>query len=366
MGLERCSYCTAPIYVRLAAKWNDNGTVTGRFAGSTRVVQIYAAELNHILDGISERIGLDISRVVLEGERKAGVLFTSEILGRAGGVAKVVSKPFSRWVIAFMVRMTKNAGLGDSRLSRYRRGKLMVIECESPFNIPVFAGDMLGAFEAFHSTPGDATWQGDDDHVTITISAADDVEHVPEERLKPVLPPTLPSDVKFMRCPRCGIPLEVTRRYKFDLRRGLATEVQTGKRIVTVIIDSLNAVFAELESELGDEVKDMIVELEASYVRDNAPEVADMADETAVSLLLDDLRVKGMGNPTQVAALSDGGLRVRVDNPFSEELLAGRVLGVFEALRGEKGTVEWTPDTDGFTIINVSRDGSIGDDNEEA
>jgi len=365
MGLERCSYCTAPIYVRLAAKWNDNGTVTGRFAGSTRVVQIYAAELNHILEGISARIGLDISRVVLEGERKAGVLFSSEIMDRLGGAPRIVAKPFSRWVIAFMVRMTKNAGLGDSHLSRYRRGKLMVIECESPFNVPVFAGDMLGAFEDFHRTPGDATWEGDDEHVTITISAASDVKHVSEERLKPVLPPTLPSDVKFMRCPRCGIPLEVTQRYKFDLKRGLATEFQTGKRIVTVIIDSLNAVFAELESELGDEVKDMIVELEAEYVRDNAPAVTAQADEKAVSVLLDDLRIKGMGNPTQVALLATGGLRVRVDNPFSEELLAGRVLGVFEALCGVKGTVQWTPDTDGFTIINVSRTEPTGDDREE-
>lgn len=345
-----------PIYVRLAAYWNDDGTVTGRFVHSTRVVQIYSDELDHIFAGMSERIGFDISKIIVEGERKAGVAFTRSLLDRWGGILGAVARNrlVSRLVFSFVIRAAKNAGFGDCKVIGYKRNKLLEISVKDSFNPAVLAGNMLGSFEAFARKPATVTWRSSGDVVTIVIETDGDEGRVDEERLKPRLPIVLPGDYQVERCPRCKMPEELGRRYSFDLRGGIATEVCTGRRIVTVMIDSLNAVFKELSGELGPEISDMIVEFESDYIMRNATMPAVVDEEKAMAELLSDLRIKGMGNPTEIS-LADEELLVRIENPFSEEMLAGRVLGFYKALLGEPAEVRWTPDEEGFMFVKVFR-----------
>ena len=356
MGMERCGRCGVPVYVRLAAVWNDDGTITGRFASSTRVVQIYSSEINYILDGISERIGLDISRIVVEGERKAGVQFTGSIFDKWKGLVGAISRNrlFSRMVFAFVLRAARNAGLGRCRQAGYRRNREMKIDVSRPFNVPILAGDILGAFEVFARRPGEVSWEMEGDSVTITVRAGGERSPAAEERLEPRLPVTIPARFELQRCSRCHTPLDINRRYGFDLEGGIATEVDTGRRVVTVIIDSLLAIFKELEEELGQEVQRMIVDLESEFIKGNTPTDI-QANESTVRELLGDLRIKGMGNPVEVSVDEAGTLRVRVENPFSEELLAGRVLGIYRALWADPARVEWTPDTEGYTVIEATR-----------
>ena len=355
MVLERCGRCGLPIYVRLAAAWNDDGTVTGRFVHNTRVVQAYCDELDFIFEGISERIGLDISQIVVEGERKAGLAFTNTLMEKGHGAAGLIARnPLAmRGVFLFVVRAAKNAGFGDLRLTEVKRNHHLTIEITDPFNPAVLAGNILGSVEAYSRRPARVSWEGDDRHVVITIT--DDPDQVrSDERLKPRLPVALPGDYSVERCGRCHMPLELSHRYSFDLVRGIATEISTGRRIVTVMIDSLNAVFKELTEELGDEVGRMIVDLESEYICQNTTMPAVIQESGAFEELLSDLRIKGMGNPTEIS-LAEDELLVRIENPFSEEMLAGRVLGFYKALLGEPAVVKWTPDEEGFMFVKVSR-----------
>ena len=355
MVLERCGRCGLPIYVRLAAVWNDDGTVTGRFVHNTRVVQAYCDELDYIFDGISERIGLDISKIVVEGERKAGVAFTSAMMDQWWGVAGALARAplVMRGVFSFVIRASKNAGFGDCRMTRVKRNRLLEIQIDDPFNPAVMAGNILGAVEAFTGRPARVSWEGDEKSVVITVE--DDPDAVRnDERLSPRLPIVLPGDYKVERCSRCHMPIELSRSYSFDLGAGIATEVSTGRRIVTVMIASLNAVFKELTEELGDEISQMIVDLESEYIMSNATMPAMVDDHQAFAEMLGDLRIKGMGNPTEIS-LTDEELLVRIENPFSEELLAGRVLGFYRALLGDPAQVKWTPDEEGFMFVRVFR-----------
>jgi hypothetical protein len=356
VGLERCGRCGLPIYVRLAAVWNDDGTVTGRFVHNTRVVQVYADEIDNLLDGISGRIGLDISKIVVEGERKAGLAFTEALMAKVHGLAGFVARAplVSNVVFAFVIRASKNAGFGDCRVKRSRRNKVLEIEVSDSFNPAVLGGNMLGSCEAFWKKPGTVRWEGDRESVTIIIEADGDEGRAEEERLVPRLPAVLEGDYTVARCPSCKMPVDLSKRYEFDLDRGIATEVSTNRRIVTVMIDSLNAVFNELTTELGEEVPQMIVDLESEYIKANAVMPAALDDEAAIAELLSDMRIKGMGNPTEVS-LSEDELLVRIENPFSEELLAGRVLGLYRALLGDPAEVRWTPDAEGFMFVKAFR-----------
>lgn len=354
--LERCGKCGLPVYVRLAAAWNDDGTITGRFVHNTRVVQIYSDEIDDLLGGVSERIGFDISKIVVEGERKAGVAFTGALMNKAGGLAGIIARGplISDMVLRFVIRASKNAGFGDTRVVKHRRNRSLQIEVKDSFNPAVLAGNILGSFEAFAKKPSTVRWEGDRARTIITIETDGDEGRVEEERLTPRLPVVLPGDYKVERCRNCHMPVELSTRYSFDLDRGIATETCTNRRIVTVIIDSLNAVFKELEAELGPEIPQMIVDLESDYIKKNALMPAAVDDEEALGELLSDMRIKGMGNPTEISLTADE-LLVRIENPFCEELLAGRVLGSYRALLGEPAEVKWTQDTEGFMFVKVFR-----------
>jgi hypothetical protein len=360
--LERCGRCGLPVYVRLAAAWNDDGTVTGRFVHSTRVVQIYSDEMDSIFEGIGERIGLDISRIVVEGERKAGLAFTRALLEKWHGLTGMMARNplVTPIVFSFIVRAAKNAGFGDCRIIDHSRNRRLQMEVLEPFNPVIMAGNTLGSFEAFTGRPATVSWEGDGHRVIITIEADGDEGRQQAQRLEPRLPVVLPGTYTVERCSRCHMPVELSGRYSFDLKAGIATEVGTKRRIVTVMIDSLNAVFKELTEELGPEVARMVIELESDYTRRNATMPAEVDDLKAIGALLADLRIKGMGNPTEIS-LVDEELLVRIENPFSEELLAGRVLGIYRAVLGEPAEVKWTQDEEGFMFIKVFRPDEEGD-----
>ena len=98
----------------------------------------------------------------------------------------------------------------------------------------------------------------------------------------------------------------------------------------------------------------MIVDLESEYICQNTTMPAVIQESGAFEELLSDLRIKGMGNPTEIS-LAEDELLVRIENPFSEEMLAGRVLGFYKALLGEPAVVKWTPDEEGFMFVKGSR-----------
>lgn len=355
MAVERCSGCGLPIYVRLAAAWNDDGTITGRYVHSTRVVQVYFDELDSIFDGISERIGLDITRIVVEGERKAGLAFTNTFLSKWKGiVGRIATLPLVvDIVMRFVVRTSKNAGFGCISIISHKRNKQLVLKITDPFSPAVIAGNILGSFEAFSGGAATVDWEGDAREIRIAITSGGEREPIDKDRLEPRLPVVLPGEYTVERCRKCGMPLDLTNRYDFDLAAGIATERGSGGRIVTVMIDSLEAVFEELYSELGREVAQMVVDLESDYVQRSITMPACVDECEAIEELLSDLRIKGMGNPTEISLVDDE-LLVRIENPFNEELVAGRVLGIYRALLGEPAEIRWT-DEEGFMFVKVLR-----------
>jgi hypothetical protein len=69
-------------------------------------------------------------------------------------------------------------------------------------------------------------------------------------------------------------------------------------------------------------------------------------------MLLDQMRVKGLGNPVEVRKEGDV-LTVRIDDPFCEPILAGKVAGYYQVLERTPVQVTWTPADEGYTVIQA-------------
>jgi hypothetical protein len=354
---SRCRDCGAPFYPRLFRRWNDDGTVTARHAGTNRVCHIESGALCAIIDGLSERIGYPIDRVAIEGQRKATRRLTDDVMSAGGGAIGLItrSRLGSGLATEIILGVGRTAGHGLPQATEYRRGRAMRLKVEDPYCIPMVVGDAWGSFESVHNVTAEAAWRSGPDWVEIELEKVRD-GMVWEDPLRFQVEPIarLPGDVNYERCARCGIPVEVTRAICWDLENGIVTNKLTGRREATVIVESVNAVLRELHSELGDEVPFMVQDILKEYTAAGIDtQAAEGIRSGGYRSALDHLRVRGMGNPVK-ASCYKGDLTVRIDNPFSGIILAGMIRGVYRAAEGVEGRCEWAIHPDGYMVVSVS------------
>lgn len=354
----RCKECGAPIYTRVFRQWNQDGTVTGRFSQGIRICHIEQGEINALVEGISGRIGYPIDRIVVEGERKASRAIMNETLSAGKGILGLFGRAWGGKPVTLKLSLavSRSVGNGAPEVLEYKRSGKLRLRVRGPFCTPVVVGEIWGMFETLHSVTARAEWEPKDEHVMIDLEKVryGTFEEYPD-RLELQKLATLPGKVEFDRCRRCGIPREVTRSIEWDLDRGIVTNKRTGRREVTIMVESLNAIIRELSGELGDEIPSMVQEIEQEYVSGVMKGVRPSNELEQYRSLLEELRVMGMGNPTEVEKVGEK-LTVKIENPFCEPMLAGRVGGYYKALEGGKPKVTWTPDTEGFTIIEAEPD----------
>ncbi|MBU4489290.1 MAG: hypothetical protein KKE79_01505 [Actinobacteria bacterium] len=356
MSVIRCRECGGPIYTRIFRRWNSDGTVTGRLSSGVRICHIEAGEVCAMVEGVSARIGYPIDRIVVEGERKASRNITCETLSAGRGLLGIIGRSWGGSPVSLKISLaiSRSVGFGAPEVLKYIRGRELKLKVQNPFCVPIVVGDLWGNFEALHRITAEASWEEEPGAVTINMVKVRDemVEEYPD-RLSLQKMATLPGDVGFDRCRRCGIPREVTGSIEWDLDAGVVTSRVTGRREVTVMVEGVNAVISELTGELGDEIPGMVQQVEQEYVAGKM-EGSRLPDTTReYGVLLDELRVMGMGNPVEVEKEGER-LKVRINNPFCEPLLAGRVGGYYKALEGVTPLVTWTPDEEGYTVIEAN------------
>jgi hypothetical protein len=353
----RCRDCGVPMYARVFRTWNDDGTVTGRFASGSRICHVECGEITAMVEGISEKIGYPIDRIVIEGQRKATRRLADDILSTGKGIAGLFGRSWAGAPVALKVTLDVGRTVGHAlpEILEYKRGEVLRLRLEHPYCIPFVVGDAWGMFEALHNITAAADWTVDGDAVIVDLHKVRDGMVWDEPmRLQLEQMQTLPGDARFNRCGRCGIPREVTDEFKWDIEHGLVENKLTGRREVTIIVESVNAVLRKLEQELGEEIPRMIQEVVSSYTaRLIDPDEALELKARGYPVALDNIRVRGMGNPVK-AEMRDGTLTVRIDNPFSAALLAGRVGGIYEALEAARGVTTWAVHPEGYMVIIVS------------
>jgi hypothetical protein len=252
-----------------------------------------------------------------------------------------------------MVEVGVGLGQGFTEILERRKGEQVRFRVRHPYCVPLLVGDLWGMFEALNNVTAEATWVEEGDSVTVTLEKVRD-GIVWEEPHKLALKkmPTLPGEVNYDCCPLCDIPREFTRAIEWDLERGIVTNRATGRREVTIIVEAINAIIRELTVEAGEAVPQMLCEIEQDYVVGVLGDVTVPGTISDYRMLLGEMRALGMGNPVEVLKEADL-LTVRIETPFCEPLLAGKVAGYYQVLEGALPQVSWTPGEAGYTVIQA-------------
>ncbi len=345
MRFRRCPICGVPKIVGRLNRWKPNGTVVN--LGNPRYRQIFfeAELLPELRKRISEGLGFPVNRIFYEAERNAVREVVQGLLQNPARRAFLHILPFKRGVVRFFHQLSALTGTAHSRTVEYRPGKYGVARLRNPWDLDLMAAVVVGAFEALEGCPYRAFWKKDGEEYLLRVEA---VEHKPEisERLEVEYPPLREGNFRHHVCPRCGVPLQI-RNLEWREEEGIIMDRRRGTRMINWEAHSVSKVISELVRELGEEVAPIIVEAERHRTLRMLEELgllsySEMERVQFLQEMLAQLPVYGYGLASEVEHTSGGILRVWVDNPYDELLMAGRLGAFYQAVEGKKARIEWS------------------------
>lgn len=345
--MKKCKTCGVPLRIGKGHVWDSSGTITQRSDPDHRMVFIESDSLDALFSNISKLIGMPIEKMVIEAKARATQSYISSMLhGARGAIARMIG--INR-IVKRIVEQGKVMGYGNINVTEYNwKESRMTCEIDDPYSLPMFCGDLKGANQAIRKVAG-------------TISVEEiapqkfrienfNEPHAPEleERLY-VKPPTRkPGNVVHTRCSTCEAPMQIS-HYKWDLERGTIYNQFTGLRMAIFGPFGLQAIFDELESELGSDIPATIVEAQRMHWETISSPVWKSLGEADLRSWLS---VQGLGNLVELN-VSEEGLSAVIENAALPLVIAGTALAVFEFYSGKKGAAEWEIKNDGDLVLKL-------------
>jgi hypothetical protein len=346
-----CSDCGMPRGIGKANDWKPNGAIVSKYEQDLRGIFYDVGELDHLFTSLSEEIGYDVSRLVVEGKRKDSAYYTRGLLRsfEKSGAALPEPEEFFRIMAAnFAV-----PGFGKVNIISYREDEGIVMEMEDVYSLPMAQGQAAGVFEAVVSRRGDITWEGDARHGRVTVAVREgepELERRIASEVEAAEPLAEAGDREYELCARCSAPLELSQGFSWEVEKALITERRSGRRFIFDNTRGIVAVMRVLVEELGEDVERTLVEISRGYARDyylGLDGQPSMADESAR------LALWGWGLPRDVGG-SSGGYRLEIVNPFYEPVMAGRIWGLAEVVGGKTLDLVSLRQEEGIAYLELS------------
>ena len=347
----RCSECGAPRWLNILGKWTPDGLFMHSFGGYEAPPQIIIdmEEQRTVFQSLEEHLGFNIDRIIIEAQRKTVKAWVGDVLEKCPRF--LTTNTFLKCRIGyFLMILGYIAGFGEIKIIDLEPDAHILYHSRGIYYLPMAIGDGQGYFEAVFGGTSVADWMELPGEEYVIGCSRESRTSGLEDRLKYVPRKSIPGSVKHKRCPRCGVPLEAL-GYEWDWDRGIIMNKVTGLREIVALNSGGDNVCRELTNELGDEIPRLFIEIERRFMFDRVKEYglrlshsgySELREDNAENLkiLLDGLPFRGMGNPVEFS-FKAGVLKLRVENPFNEARLCGKVLGFYEALEGRRGNLEW-------------------------
>lgn len=371
--METCGKCGVPTIISSGLRWGPNGVISLADSPGNRMVFFECENIDPMFEGVEQLIGVPIERMVIESRARetkrfierafplpeeirrvlAGLGQDSE--GTAGGAPEMKDLVLRSIRVATesIIDVASAYGYGHQAPSElWDTGgdfPWRVQLVTDPYSLMFICADNQGSVEATEGTSMGVRYERvGENRYRIEVFPE---EHPLElkERLKRKRYEFKPGEIAWERCEECGVPLEVAAR-RWDLDRGTITEPSTGRRFAIFGPAAADAIFDDLESELGDEIPAAVVEAQRRYIR-GAWSGDEWKREGATFQRM--LAARGLGNLVEFEGDSSG-LSVTVQNACYHLPMVGTMQALVElTYEVESSTCEWQLSDDGDLRITV-------------
>ena len=351
-GLKRCRSCGVPLMVGRGQLWKSDGTIVESRDPEHRMLFCESDNLDALFGGIEEIIGMPIGKIVVESKRRVTKEYMEKLI--PAWVRKFLYVVGPKMITRRITDIGRAYGYGNIELVEYRRrfgdADYLLLAVNNPYSLHLFQGDSMGGLEA--ATGRECTAEVKRDAEGRYLVEVKVGTHPPElqERLKARRYPLKPGNIRLERCGGCGVPLEIA-RYRWDLARGTITDPRTGMRMAIFGPAGLEAIFDDLEAELGDAVPATIIEAERRYVKDHLDHQEWLRGEEALRHMM---ALRGLGILSEYKA-HNGSFTATISNACVPHLMVGIVQGLFEMATGSDSTTyQWSRAEDGDLTITIN------------
>jgi len=351
-GVNTCPECGVPEYITSEHLWQESGFIVQKRDQRHILTFIENDNLNALFRGVEDIIGTSIERIVLATRRRTGRAYMDRIIPEQ--VKELVRKrelELPPLVTAFF-SIGSVLGYGHFELVDYRFEQdgddYFVIRVEKPYSMLLGSVDPAAAIEALIG--GEMGFTYDEISPDVYDIRVFKEEHGEEYKGRLMMRSYQSGggDIALRSCPSCGSPHALS-YYRWDLERGLINNKFHGRRMVFFAPSVLDAVFGELERELGESIPGVVIEAQRRFARNfYAPD--DVVDEARFRTAL---ALRGMGNLRRLD-IERSGLDMRLDNAVMHLLVVGLFQGFYEIAHGVDSTVEWSISESGDLEMQVS------------
>jgi hypothetical protein len=347
-----CPECRVPRLVTAEQTWlSDGAIVQARFWGH-RMAFVESENLDPLFKGIEELAGMAVERILVNVSRRATLGYMLQLVSDEVRVLLNEGKVAIDLLFDSAFQLTRILGYGDPALVDLRFEQspddYAVVRYRDPCSVPIIAGAVAGAVEAFIDRTVGVTYSASSPD-TVDIRVFESV-HPLEMRNRLWFKPHQPAagDIELRKCATCGGPAHLS-LFSWDLDAGRIIDRATGRRVAMIGPPIIDTFLEELRSELGESVTEIVVEAQRRFVRNGHYPVALMHDQ----LLREQLALRGLGDLKELE-MDRSGARLRLDNAALPLFGVGLMLGLYELAFGIESRAEWEISEDGTLTVNVA------------
>lgn len=361
-----CGTCGVPVPVGAELRWENNGVIVSRTSPPNRWVLYESEDLDPLFHGIEELIGVPIENIIVESRRRESRRYMERLFPAA---AKEAFRGYDDPRMTAEEKISKLAAAREILENIYDIGRVFGYAniaaspawktdeahpwrfgiVHDPYSVLFQVAESLGTCEAVE---GIDMWvryeeRGEDGYLFEFFPSEHPVGL--EGRFKARRYDLKPGDIAYDHCPECGVPEEIS-RYVWDLDKGKITDPETGRRMAVFGPHSLDAIFADLEEELGEDITRTVVEVQRRYVKSAWSRDKWLRGEEEFRRLT---ALRGMGYIASFDADRDH-VAVRVHNTALPMFQVGIVQGLVEMAYGvDSSTCSWEFFDDGDMTVAV-------------
>ncbi len=334
--MKACKECGVPEEITRNHRWTNDGRLLTR-DGKQRLVIVERDFLARIFDTLGEELAGKAFELLRRAKAYDARAYVESLLGRRLALVRRLH-PLRSGVIRELAGFLAYLGLARLEVLEYRRDGSALFRCYECYQRDFLLGDLLGGYLALHGFPFDHEMIEGEGYFDIRIyprPGAEDptsgFEYHPEEPLE--------GYISYKLCPQCGAPFPIS-FFKWDMEEGKVTDTRTGQDVGIIDVMGINLTISGLAVNTKRVVDSIIPMLQWKHRR---------PEEQVRDLFF--MAFRGMGNPIFTEPL-EGGVRVRVENPFNYPLAAG-ITASFVA-RGRPGSFSWRKEAPGRLEVTVT------------
>lgn len=332
MGAQ-CRVCGVPKTIGKTHVWRD-GCIIDKASGKADLCIYEVYNHNTFVEEMGKQIGFSLDPIIYNASVHASRTVIKDMLAPHPTLGKLAfSAPLYRRAERMICGIFRSIGTGCINLSEHKKREYARAYINDPFNLTQCLAVVAGALQAVDGSR--YTYRivktGDIKEVDFFPSNAEVWVEDIYDRLSGVelTPSESSAAASFDSCPKCGVPREIGEMLSFDLPRGVIEKKEGGERVILGGIGSFNAMFRELERELGDSVDNISSGIEKDSTKRNLAEAGLTGKAWDEVELRDYLALYGAGMLLEME--QDGEkLTLTMANVYVPSLVAGRLAGIWE------------------------------------